>query len=313
MPDQAQQRQQTERRFNPYRTFEVICVPLGLLADRTLSAGAKLLYGRLLRYAGKNGKCYPSIATLASDLGVTERQIRFYLIELEQHFLICRRSVPGRVNQVEFLDAAPWPPPLKDTSPLKKTSGVGVKRTSGGGEKNFTRSEVLKRRKPEEKHVRRKKRGADLDCPAIRRKKRDGQPGGAVACLPESVSRKHPRLREMLACYLSASATPDRKDYPTDRRVVEILDAAGGAAEDEVVTCLAFLYNERGLRPGTKHGPRTFRWFLTVVREHFENKRRQEEAANPSTYTEWADRNDVRGVAMLEAIELPDAPKAVKP
>jgi hypothetical protein len=308
VPDQSQQRPQTERRFNPYRIFEVICVPLGLLPDRSLSAGAKLLYGRLLRYAGKNGKCYPSVATLACDLGVTERQVRFYLIELEQHFLIRRHSVPGHVNQIEFVDTAPWPSPLKNTSPLKKTSGVGVKRTSGGGEKNFRGSEVLKRSKPEKKNARRKKRDArDYDCPAIRRKQRAGQPDVAVACLPESVSRKHPRLREALARYLSASATPDRKDYPTDRRVVEILDAAGGAAEDEVVTCLAFLYNERGLRPGTKHGPRNSRWFLTVVREHFESKRRQEEAAHPSTYTEWADRNDKRQQRMDAALELPDA------
>jgi len=154
----------------------------------------------------------------------------------------------------------------------------------------------------------------DLDYPASRPKKQDGQPGVVLVPLPESLPKQYPKLREMLARYLSGSASPDPKDYPTDRRVVEVMDAAGpGVSEDEAVNCLCFLYNERGLRPGTKHGPRNSRWFLTVVREHFENKRRQEEAANPSTYTEWADRNDVRGVAMLEAIELPDAPKAVKP
>lgn len=61
--------------------------------------------------------------------------------------------------------------------------------------------------------------------------------------------------------------------YPSDRIIVDVMDAAGGASEDEVLGCLRYLSEERGLRPGTKCGPRQFSWFKTVVADYFMQKR----------------------------------------
>jgi hypothetical protein len=51
------------------------------------------------------------------------------------------------------------------------------------------------------------------------------------------------------------------------------MQAAIGATEDEVISYLRYLYNERGLRPGTKHGPRHFSWFKTVIADYFRQER----------------------------------------
>jgi hypothetical protein len=55
--------------FNPYGMFNGIWVPESLLKCPDLSASAKLLYGRLARFAGENGRCFPSVETLATELG----------------------------------------------------------------------------------------------------------------------------------------------------------------------------------------------------------------------------------------------------
>jgi hypothetical protein len=68
---------------------------------------------------------------------------------------------------------------------------------------------------------------------------------------------------------------PDDEEriYPTDRAVVDVIDAAGGATEDAVLECLRYLREKRGLRPGRKNGPRHFAWFKTVVADYFTQKR----------------------------------------
>ena len=86
-------------------------------------------------------------------------------------------------------------------------------------------------------------------------------------------------------------------EYPTDMLVVEVMNAAGGATEMEVIKCLEFFYKERALRPGVRGGPRTFRWFVTVVQDYFTRKSEREEAANPCGHAAREERNS----AMLEA------------
>jgi hypothetical protein len=58
-------------------------VPLQILNDGSLSHAAKLVYGRLKLYAGKNGRCYPSQQTLAREVCLRERQLRNVLLELQ--------------------------------------------------------------------------------------------------------------------------------------------------------------------------------------------------------------------------------------
>ncbi|HEY1212718.1 MAG TPA: helix-turn-helix domain-containing protein [Bryobacteraceae bacterium] len=65
--------------FNPYRVFQGSFAPYWLLEHRGISAGAKLCYIRLLGFAGKDARCYPSLETLGASLGVSDRQARDYV------------------------------------------------------------------------------------------------------------------------------------------------------------------------------------------------------------------------------------------
>lgn len=79
-------------------TFLCGLVPLGVLSNPKLSHGAKLLYGRLALYAGKNGECFPWNKTLAEDLGgVSDDCISRWLGELRKAGLMTTRfNGPGR-------------------------------------------------------------------------------------------------------------------------------------------------------------------------------------------------------------------------
>jgi Helix-turn-helix domain len=75
-------------KFNPYKLFKGIFVPEHICRYRGLSLGAKMTYGRLCRYAGEDGAVYPSIPTVARELGISETQARGYLRELENQKFI---------------------------------------------------------------------------------------------------------------------------------------------------------------------------------------------------------------------------------
>ena len=47
--------------FNPYKVFQGAFAPYWILEHRGISAGAKLCYIRLLGFAGKDARCYPSL------------------------------------------------------------------------------------------------------------------------------------------------------------------------------------------------------------------------------------------------------------
>lgn len=68
--------------FNPYGMFNGIWVPESLLKCPDISASAKLLYGRLARFAGENGRCFPAVGTLAAELGMTGRHVQRLIAEL---------------------------------------------------------------------------------------------------------------------------------------------------------------------------------------------------------------------------------------
>ncbi len=115
--------------FNPYKRFTGILIPESLVRGPEISPGAKLCYGRLARYAGQDGKCFPAVQTLAAEIGVTERQGQNYLKELESRHLIRRDFKPGKSSDFVFLwhdtfanrgeDIAP--PVVKDVAPQECT------------------------------------------------------------------------------------------------------------------------------------------------------------------------------------------------
>ena len=122
---------QSGQPFNPYGMFTGIFIPEGLARCASIGAGAKVAWGRLARYAGADGRCYPTMKTLAGEIGVGERQVQKYVAELEQNELIRRVSrFKGRgqtSNAFEFLWHALFERGVNNRSP------GGVNDCSGRG------------------------------------------------------------------------------------------------------------------------------------------------------------------------------------
>ncbi len=70
--------------FNPYKVLQGVFAPYWILEHRGIGTGAKLCYIRLLGFAGKDARCYPSLETLGKSLGVSDRQAHDYVKELER-------------------------------------------------------------------------------------------------------------------------------------------------------------------------------------------------------------------------------------
>jgi hypothetical protein len=96
---------QVGKPFIPYRLFNGIFIPERILQYAGLSPAAKLCYGALSRFAGKNGRCWPSQDQLAAALGgVSVRTVRRNLQELESQRLIRVVQIGlQRHNEYEFL------------------------------------------------------------------------------------------------------------------------------------------------------------------------------------------------------------------
>jgi len=127
--------------FNPYKVFQGAFAPYWILEHRGISAGAKLCYIRLLGFAGKDARCYPSLETLGAGLGVSDRQARDYVKELERAGLITvdQRGL-RRTNIYLFL----WTPELDELLggvPDRPTDpGDGESGPDGGGPDRNTAS-----------------------------------------------------------------------------------------------------------------------------------------------------------------------------
>ena len=58
--------------FIPYKVFIGVFIPNCVLEAEDLPPSAKLLYGVLSSYSGKNGRCYPSQAVIAEKVKLKE-------------------------------------------------------------------------------------------------------------------------------------------------------------------------------------------------------------------------------------------------
>jgi hypothetical protein len=265
--------------FNPYRMFVGLFIPEGLARSRSVSAGAKLIWGRLARYAGEDGRCYPTMKSLGLEVGIGGRQAQKYVVELEKAKLIRRVSrFTARAqtsNAFEFL----WHELFETALNYRSPEGANDDSPRGANDRSYKESQIEESQFEEQR---------DPDYLSLNRKKRDTPPG---VCSP-SVCQQYPKVRNCLARYMCLPG--DEIEYPSDRMVVEILDAAGTYDELEVISTLDYLYDKRGLKPFTQHGPRSFAWFKTVLQDHFTKKGQREEAANPSGHYEWESRNEAR-------------------
>ena len=115
-------------RFNPYGIFKGIWIPSCIVRNPNLTASAKLVYGQLCFHSGKDGKCYPSQQTLANELGLSDRQIRAVITELENQGFIESESPTGEDrlkhlnNNYYFL----WHPSFDETESTSEGTKVPV-------------------------------------------------------------------------------------------------------------------------------------------------------------------------------------------
>lgn len=58
-------------RFNPHKRYHGIYIPDGVYGEKSLTPNSKLIYGRLLRYAGSDGAAFPKQETIAEELGIS--------------------------------------------------------------------------------------------------------------------------------------------------------------------------------------------------------------------------------------------------
>lgn len=101
-------------RFNPHNRYNGIYVPDGIYQHEDLTPTTKLVYARLLRYSGKNGKAYPKQTTIAKELSVSVRTIQnsikqlieFQLIEVEKGNKMTHETDTYYFLESEFLGHA---------------------------------------------------------------------------------------------------------------------------------------------------------------------------------------------------------------
>jgi len=91
--------------FNPYNKFQGSFVPNVIMECRELSQSAKLLWGRLVQYSGRDGRCFPSISALAKGVGLSEDRTRKIIAELrDKKFILVTKTGRSGVNSYKFLE-----------------------------------------------------------------------------------------------------------------------------------------------------------------------------------------------------------------
>ena len=105
-------------------------LPNQVLLDARLSRDARLLYALLQHHARGDGRCFPSHATLAEELGGGETALRAYLRELIDAGLVGqRRRGQGRTNMYILLGvshAQPRPQPTMGAEPAVQEGTPGA-------------------------------------------------------------------------------------------------------------------------------------------------------------------------------------------
>ena len=140
---------QIGQQFNPHRLFVGAFIPNALMKYTDLSQGAKLTWARLAQYAGEKGEAYPSLETLANDIGVKKLQAIQYLKELEkkQFIEVLRASGKDKLlhktNRYIFLWNAIF---------NMHTSESMQKHTSAGMQNHTQRESVVRESKEKNTH-----------------------------------------------------------------------------------------------------------------------------------------------------------------
>lgn len=120
-------------------------VPTWVTRDHTLSQGAKVCFGRLRAYKGRNPEAYPRQDQLSAELGVSDRQVRRYLTELRRRGLLEWRQ-RGLTRSNAYVPAPdPEPPSMSGpdrtymSGPIEKNTLVCCKNTHSEPDRGHSR------------------------------------------------------------------------------------------------------------------------------------------------------------------------------
>ena len=80
-------------------------LPYLVLRDTGLSIGARVTYAVLLMYAWQDEACFAGQEKMSKDIGVSDRQVRDYLKELQDHgYIRIKRQGLNKPNLYYILD-----------------------------------------------------------------------------------------------------------------------------------------------------------------------------------------------------------------
>ena len=292
--------------FNPYGLFNGIFIPEAICKFRGLSLGAKVVYGRLYRFAGKDGKAYPSVPTLGAEVGISAKQARRYVRELEDQRFIRSERTTGRQNHYLFLwhtafigesgqprkvplpkMGVPTPPMNGSTTPPED----GSQRESGERESPTRES-------------------AKTDYQRTNRTNRDSHAGARGDAIDEPSENQTPRPkpssseriqftqeeREWMSGALdSYGQRRTMRQHMQESAPPEIVQKCLEAADGTPLQDIGAVLRHRclhGCEPGTTKGPHSWGWFPTVIANAVRAWREQEAAANdPSLKKHWSEYN----------------------
>ena len=223
-------------------------LPLVIARNLELSGNAKLLYSRLMLYAGKNGICTPSHETLAAEIGVKERQVRNILAELKGCSLVSwHRRRTSSTYTVH--------PPESFKSPERQDVAGHDRQVIAGLDRQDFADKKMSLKRGSGKDV-------ALDCPPHTRRTAD------TPRTPSPKVLEYPKLRKTLAQFMFHNVQrllPEH--YPSHEQVAELVHACEveGLGESWIQKELAFLYNVKGVRYGVTNGPYSFKWFISTL------------------------------------------------
>jgi hypothetical protein len=253
-------------RFVPWRRFKTYYLIPDPVMAADISPGAKLCWGVLARFAGKDGRCFPTMQTIGRQIGVSERQAKSYIAELtRERYIVRTRGGSRRSNQYSFL----W------HSTFEVADGQDASQQTG---------KILP---TEESHT--KEELHDLDYLPMNRKMRDSRPASTFTDLDQEWKGISDLVEGLL------------EETPTQSCLGRIVSATPNKTDAEAVEAVqeAIL---RGYGKNGKKGPRSGSWFVSVVRNYWEDRERRAMPPPASNGGERADFN-----RMVAAIELPDA------
>lgn len=269
---------QVGQSFIPFKLFTGIFIPEALVRSNLVSPGAKMTYGRLARYSGQDGKCFPAVGTLGQEIGVGVRQAQKYLAELEQAKLIRRRRrfLEGAQtsNAIDFL----WHPLFEEG--VNDRSPGGVHDSSSGGVHDRSPKESQPEESPSEEII----DSADSATPRLVRH------SGACDSVENRANQEqptHPRegrainysneerkwISDAIGSYgLRRTMREHMREEPPTVIVQKCLAAANGLSVQDIFAILRELCN-RGFDPGARNGPRGWGWFPTIIENAVKSER----------------------------------------